>query len=189
MNRALWLSLLLLLLTACRLTIVPPSSGVTATTEPPDARICTRSHPELQSLFNGLHGYCVQYPRAYDVAFINEFQVAFTRGDPTNMGAPRAEIVMSNAEGRTAAEVAADWAARYADGGMELTLFPALVHGVAAVVLDNPQGAAMQRQVFLVQHERLYMLTFTPAMRTLGVPHQQMEELYTTIIHSFRLIP
>lgn len=186
MYRQLWPGLLLLLFSACRLTITPPASSPPVT---PEAGGCIRSHPERQLLLNGLHGYCVQYPRAYDVAFINEVQVAFTRGAPGTMGAPRAEIVMTDAEGRSAEEVAADWTARYADGGIEVALSPTTIQGTAAVVLDNPQGEALQRQVFLVQRERLYLFTFTPALRTLGAPYRQMEELYTTLLGSFHLIP
>ena len=186
MDRQLLLSLVLLLLTACRLTIVPPAAPAPETT---DARACMRRTPDVHVLLNGLHGYCVHYPSAYDVAFINEFQVAFTRGDPANMGAPRAEIVISHAEGRTVQAVAADWAGRYADGGIVLERSPTVIDGVAAVVLDNPQGAALRRHVFLVQQERLYMFTFTPAERTLGAPYQQMVELYTTMLDSFHFIP
>ena len=186
MNRRLLLGLVLLLLTACRLTIAPPAAPAPETTA---ASACTRRTPDVHVLLNGLHGYCVHYPSAYDVAFINEFQVAFTRGDPSNMGAPRAEIVISHAEGRTVQAVAADWAGRYADGGIVLERSPTVIDGVAAVVLDNPQGAALRRHVFLVQQERLYMFTFTPAERTLGAPYQQMVELYTTMLDSFHLIP
>ena len=186
MDRQLLLSLVLLLLTACRLTIVPPAAPAPETT---DARACMRRTPDVHVLLNGLHGYCVHYPSAYDVAFINEFQVAFTRGDPADMGAPRAEIVLSKAEGRTVEAVAADWAARYAAGGIVLERSPTIIDGVAAVVLDHPQGAARLRYVFMVQGERLYMFTFTPAVRMLGAPYQQMVELYTTILGSFHFIP
>lgn len=186
MNRRLLLGLVLLLLTACRLTIAPPATSTPETTA---ARTCTRRTPDVHVLLNGLHGYCVHYPSAYDVAFINESQVAFTRGDPVNMGAPRAEIVISKAEGRTVEAVAADWAGRYADGGIVLERSPTVIAGVAAVVLDNPQGAALRRHVFMVEREHLYMFTFTPAVRTLGAPYQQMMELYTTLLDSFHFIP
>lgn len=186
MDRSFLLGFLLPMLMACHLTIVPPA---TPGPESTDTSRCTRHSPDVHLLLNGLQGYCVQYPRAYDVALINEAQVAFTRGAPANMGAPRAEIVMSDAEGQTVAVVAADWAARYADGGIVLEPWPTVIDGVAAVVLDDPQGEAMLRHVFVVQQERLYMFTFSPAARTVGAPYQQMVELYSTMLHSFHFIP
>jgi hypothetical protein len=59
----------------------PVTSAPTA-----EAGACARSAPHMRLLLNGLHGYCIQYPSDYDVAFINEFQVAFARAPSLQRG-------------------------------------------------------------------------------------------------------
>jgi hypothetical protein len=56
-------------------------------------------------------------------------------------------------------------------------------------VLDNMPGQDTNRQVVIVHNDRLYKLNFVPVGEDYGDAYRQMEDLYTTVIHSWNFMP
>jgi hypothetical protein len=56
-------------------------------------------------------------------------------------------------------------------------------------VLDNLPGQEIGRQAIVVHNDQIYTFTFVPAGPAGSDPVRQTEQLYKTVVDSFRFIP
>jgi hypothetical protein len=138
-------------------------------------------------LKNSANGYCLLYPEEYAVVRANQFQTSLLIGGLLNVADPRVDIMVEDARGRTAEEIADELQFDYLPGD-DIVRTNISVAGQEAVVLDNVPGQEISRRVVFVYEDRLYHLTFMPADANLGETYERMEALYAVVIHSFTFI-
>jgi hypothetical protein len=153
----------------------------------PEPYACPESTTETRLLRNSQHGYCLLYPSAYKVERPNANETDLVIGSLLNVQDPRVNIVVEEAGGQSAGQMADAFLA--AVDGFDVSRTSTTVAGVEAVVLDKLPGQEINRRVWLVHEGRSYQMTFTPADESLGEPYAQMEALYELITDSFTLIP
>jgi hypothetical protein len=139
-------------------------------------------------LKNPRNGYCLLYPETYAVVRPNQFQTYLLIGGLLNVADPRVDIMVEDARGRTAEEIADELQFDVVPGD-NIVRTNITVAGQEAVVLDNVPGQEISRRVVFVYEDRLYHLTFMPADANLGEIYERMEALYAMVINSFSLIP
>lgn len=178
------LLLLILLLAGCTTPGAQPEAGA--------ARECPAETAGTKPLRNEQDGFCLLHPSEYTADVRSgEHTTILVVGSVLNHTDPRASIDVQDAGGRTATEVAEEMAARVAADLPEhrIERSTATIGGEQAVVLDKMPGQEINRQVLIVHDGRLYMLTFTHADEALGETYSQMENLYKTVVESFRFLP
>src|SRR5574341_961865 len=85
-----------------------------------EAAKCLRSSDERRLLVDIVHGFCVQFPAEYDIAYPNENEIMLIKGSMVNVEEPSAHIEVKPAEGVTLEQAADQIAADYAIPGMEV---------------------------------------------------------------------
>lgn len=133
------------------------------------------------------NGYCLLYPQAYSVVHANDMQMSILIGGLLNVSDPRLDIIVEEANGRSAAQVADALQFDYTPGP-DIVRTTTTIAGQDAVVLDNVPGQEFSRRVVFVFENRLYHLTFLPADPAQGTVYERMAQLYQTVIDSFTLI-
>jgi len=96
-------------------------------------------------------------------------------------------LEVSDSENRTAEEIA-DEEMTYASG-LDVDRWTVTIGGEQAVVLDGMPGQALQRRVYIVREQTLYMLGFWPARSENKAAGDQMETLYTIVTNSWAWSP
>lgn len=125
-------------------------------------------------------GFCLLVPATHTVFEPNPDELVIAKGTLLNSIEPRAHIVVTPADGRTAEQVADALVAEMA--GFEIKRSNAEVAGQPAVILDNLPGQDINRRVVLVYNDRLYALTFFP------MDHAEIEPFYQAIMADFTLV-
>ena len=174
------LALAILVLTACG-----EESNAQELIVAPDQASCPESAADTRLLRNDQGGYCLLYPIAYKVEKPNPNETDLVVGSLLNVQEPRVNIVVEEAGGRSAEQMADAFLA--AVDGFDITRTSTTVGGVEAVVLDNLPGQELNRRVWFVHDGRSYQMMFTPADKNLGEPYAQMEALYELVTGSFTL--
>jgi hypothetical protein len=100
----------------------------------------------------------------------------------------RAYIEGHDAAGRTAAQAADELTAEFSSADFNIERISITVDGREAVVLDDMPGQDTSRQVVIVHNGRLYKLTFVPEGEDYGDAHAQTENLYATVVNSFKFL-
>ncbi len=141
-----------------------------------------------QLLMNEAHGYCLLYPSDYQVQYPNDDEAVILIGSLMNVDQPRASIKVQGAAGRTAAQVADELVAEWSLG-FDIQRTEVTVGGEQVIVLDNVPGQDTNRQVIFAHDGLLYRLTFMPQGSEYGAVYTRMEQLYVTVVSSFRFLP
>lgn len=131
-------------------------------------------------------GFCLLYPAAYVAEMTDDGVVHLVRGSLMNHIDPRASIEVSDAAGRSLAEIGDAVAAEYA-AGFDILRVMATVGGEPALVLDNLPGQDLNRRVLVIHNGRLYSFFFAPLGEE-GDARAAFEAFYQGVIDSFRLI-
>jgi hypothetical protein len=136
-------------------------------------------------------GYCVVYPEGYVVEGLA--QATMIDRAPGRQGQepkmPFVEIFVTDAEGKSAAELAEETVASVHESipDFEIERTTLTVGGEEAVRLDVLPGMELNRQVLVVHDDKLYTLTFVPADPS-SEWFVQMEQLYATVTNSMQFI-
>ncbi len=159
----------------------------TETTDKIEAR-CFRNSEETQLLINSVPGYCVQYPVGYDIAFLNDMEIMLMKRSVLNAEDPHLFISVKPADGMTVEQVADKLVADYTVPGLEVKRVPLIIDQEPAIMLDGLTGEDPNRQVVIVQNDRIFHMTIAPITNSPDVL-AQAEALYNTAIQSFTFHP
>jgi len=96
-------------------------------------------------------------------------------------------LEISDSYDRTA-EVIADQEMTFAPG-LDVGRWTVMIGGEQAVVLDGMPGQELQRRVYVVHQQTLYMLGFWPVHSENKAASDQMEALYTAVTSSWAWSP
>jgi hypothetical protein len=149
--------------------------------------ICPVPGPDTQLFVDETAGYCLLFPAGYTAIQTVPNATELVLGSLMNHVAPRASILVEDAEGRTLDDVREQLVADYVPPGFQVEPGWITVGGVEAVMLDELPGQDLNRRVALIHNDRLYSFFFTP----LGEPGQaraEMEAFYQQVIDSFRFL-
>jgi uncharacterized protein YceK len=152
---------------------------------------CPVPTADTQLLKNEEHRYCLLYPKGYTAEQPNSQEMVIGSGSLQDIGGPRATITVSDAAGRPASEIADAVAAQVEASlpGWGVRQSAIMIGGENAIVLDNLPGQDIGRQVVVVHNGQHYSFTFVPAGPVGADAVQQMEQLYKTVMGSFRFTP
>ena len=138
-------------------------------------------------------GICFSYPQGYTQISADTVEIAapFLPGAGDTSGFFWLET--SDAYGRTAEKIA-DEEMTYAVDQQGVSLenlgrWTVTLGGEQAVVLDGMPGQELQRRVYIVREQTLYMLGFWPARSENKAAGDQMEALYTAVTNSWTWSP
>jgi hypothetical protein len=92
-------------------------------------------------------------------------------------------LEISDSYDRTAQQIA-DQDLSYA-AGLKVDRWSLSLGGEPAVVLDGMPGQELQRRVYVVHQQTLYVLTFWPTRSQNQVAGDQMEALYAAVTNSW----
>ncbi len=163
-------------------TAAPPTPVVIVT-----APVPTIVTDTAQKFSSDKLGVCFSYPQGYTEIPTGE---TVTISAPDLPGATAKGLFwleMSDAYGRTAERIANE-DATYA-AGVSLDRWPVTLDGEPAVVLDGMPGQELQRRVYVVHQQTLYVLAFWPARSDNKAAADQMEALYSAITTSWAWSP
>jgi hypothetical protein len=149
---------------------------------------CPSASGNTQLLRSDEHRYCLLHPKGYTTTEPNPQETVIANGTLPDAEHPRATISVHNANGSTASEIAAgivaDAEASLSDWSVRQSA--SIVGGETAIVLDNLPGQDISRQVIVVRDDQVYNLSFVP---TGTETSPEMDELYKSVVDSFRFIP
>jgi len=142
----------------------------------------------MEVFSNELVGLCFSYPREYTQSPAKDI-VSITAPDlPGSDVKGRFWLEISNSDNRTA-EMIADQEMWFAPPGLVFGRWNVTLGGEQAVVLDGMPGQELQRRVFIVRQQTLYMLGFWPVRSENKAANDQMEALYTAVTTSWAWSP
>ncbi len=132
-------------------------------------------------------GLCFSYPQGYtQIPNTDTVEIAAPDLAGTDMkGLFWLEI--SDSYNRTAEEIAAQ-DTTYATG-VDVGRWTVTLGGEQAVVLDGMPGQDLQRRVYVVHQQTLYVLAFMPTRTENKAAFNQMESLYTAVTNSWAWSP
>jgi len=157
-------------------------------TDSPQDVGCPESGDDTRLLVNARHGYCLLYSIEYKVEESNPSETSLVIGGLLNAQDPRVNIVVEEANSRTAAAVADEIESGFPGFSVERSTIT--VGGVEAIVLDKLPGQDINRRVFFEHNGLLYQLMFFwEADESAGGSYARMEALYDIIVASFTFIP
>lgn len=130
---------------------------------------------------------CFSYPRGYtQIPYNDAVEIAAPDLPDSNVkGLFWLEI--SDFNDRTAEEIADQDLTDLA--GMDIGRWTVMLDNEEAVVLDGMPGQELQRRVYTVHAQTLYILAFWPARSENKAAADQMESLYATITDSWAWSP
>jgi hypothetical protein len=143
------------------------------------------------TLTNSDLGFCLLHPEGYSAEDTDENQTVLYVDSLLSVSHPKLFIEVSDAGGQDAQALAEVAAAELEAVMPGLTLgrtFGLSIGYEPAFVLDDVPGQDISRQVFAVQGDRLYRLTFVPASEDAGEVYAEMEGLYGLVTRSFRFL-
>ena len=205
-NHKYFLSILLLaisslLLNACSFSFdvlsTPTSAPAVGSTpqaiESAPAPTSVNDTTELASSDSARLGLCFSYPQGY-TQLPNTDAVEIVAPDlPGTDMKGLFWIEISDAYNRTAEKIA-DEDMTYAVGQQGVPLenlgrWTVMIGGEQAVVLDGMPGQDLQRRVYVVHEQTLYVLAFMPTRSENKAAGDQMEALYTAVTSSWAWSP
>jgi len=180
-----------LVLSACEKETSPSSTAAAEVVTPPPQVIDTPTlagmNNPVQTFSSDQLGLCFSYPQGY---------TQLTDSSTLEIVAPELSdtdlrglfwLEMSDSFDRTA-EVIADQELTTASG-VDVDHWNLMVGGEQAVVLDGMPGQDLQRRVYVVHQQTLYILAFMPTRSEITAANAQMEALYTAITNSWTWSP
>lgn len=169
---------------------VQATEAAPATTEAPagkqvaDKVPCKQDAEGMQFFANEAYGFCVLVPQEFSIARPDDHEIAAFSGTPQGGTAPLAYIIVSDAGGKTAAEIAAPAIAEAKGLGLTVTQTDITLSGEPAVVVDGLPGQDVTRTIFVVHNGTEYAISFTPADPKLEA-YPSVQKLYDAVIGSF----
>jgi hypothetical protein len=154
--------------------------------EPAEAAACPTSAGDSQLLVNAEDGYCLLYPASYVAEQTALGAMSIVLGSLMNHSDPRVGIEVSDAQGRTLAEIGDQLVADYA-AGFDVVRGSTTVGGAEALVLDNLPGQDLNRRVVVLHDGRLYSFFFTPLGET-DETRAALEAFYQGVLDSFQFL-
>ena len=148
---------------------------------------CPTPTSETKLLTNAEEGYCLLYPAEYSTTFPDQIVINPASDEGEMLGEAWLYIEITDATGRTAAQIADEGIAALGEG-FNITRFEVEVDGEQAVVVDGLPAQDSARQVFIVHNERLYNLIFMPWYPNAAEP-TPLENLYTMVMDTLHFLP
>lgn len=139
-------------------------------------------------LRNETHGYCLLYPAEYTVVQNNPDVADLVIGDVMNHTDPRLSVAVSQAEGKTLAEITTQFETNYAPPGFEIVSQAISVAGEEAILLDNLPGQDLNRRMAFLHQGKLYSLFITPLGDEGSDTRRQAEALNQLALESFSFL-
>ena len=153
----------------------------------PSTGACPVETADLKLSTNAEDGYCFLYPTEDSIS-PPALIIINPNGMPGDVpGDAWAQISVEAAAGRSAAQVA-DKKIAEAGEGFNITRTEILIDGKQAIVVDGRPAQDPSREVFIVDNDRLYTLTFLPWTPSADW-FPELENLYSSIIASFHVLP
>jgi hypothetical protein len=172
--------------------VEPPKTVVTGVLTPTlqelESEPAQTSEIEPAELFSSDQlGLCFSYPRGY-TQIPNTESVEITAPDlPDSNVKGLFWLEINDSDNRTA-EMIADQDMTYA-AGLSVGRWTVTLGGEQAVVLDGMPGQELQRRVYIVRQQTLYILAFWPARSENKAASDQMEALYAAVTSSWAWSP
>ncbi|MFO7599909.1 MAG: hypothetical protein R6X27_08890 [Candidatus Desulfacyla sp.] len=186
-------------------SIAPPSTPAVGKVEPPQTAVTDVFTPtpqmlestpaqtsvndtaELFSSDSDRLGLCFSYPQGYtQLPYNDSVQIV----DPDLPGSDVKGLFwleISDSYDRSAEKIA-DQEMTYA-AGLDVGRWTVTLGGEQAVVLDGMPGQDLQRRVYVVHQQTLYILAFMPAPSENKAASDQMEALYDAVTNSWAWSP
>jgi len=171
-------------------TVQPTTLPSTAApTDTPTSAPAPLSTATMQTYTSPDFGYSLSYPDGYDLQQNYQHEIILMTQSTTTGHRERASLQVEMAGGHTA-----DWFATHvqeenASLNPNMTASTIEIDGQPAYVLDQVPGQDLNRQVFVINKDILYHLTFMPAHPDEGEAYQQMETLYAAVLETLRFQP
>jgi hypothetical protein len=138
-------------------------------------------------------GLCFSYPQGYTQNPYNDAVEIAAPDLPGTDTKGRFWLEMSDSYDRTAEKIAdEDMTYAVAQQGVpleNLDRWTVTLGGEQAVVLDGMPGQDLQRRVYIVRQQTLYILAFVPTRSENKAAGDQMEALYAAVINSWAWSP
>lgn len=148
---------------------------------------------ELFSSDSDRLGLCFSYPQGYTQLPYNDSVQIAAPDLPGTDTKGRFWLELSDSYNRTAEEIAdEDMTYAVAQQGVPLEnlgRWNVTLGGEQAVVLDGMPGQDLQRRVYIVHQQTLYVLAFVPTRSENKAAGDQMEALYTAVTNSWAWSP
>lgn len=171
------------------LILVGCGAGQTATPgEFPSGEGCDEGPEGTIPMINQDHGYCLRYLDGFEESYPNKDEAVLSGPVPSTGTQAQVFIMVSNAEGKTAQQIADGIMAEAQVINPNVTQSNITFAGEPAVMLDGVPGQDFSRQVIVVSGERAYQLSFVPWDET-AASFSQLEKLYNTILTTFEFHP
>ena len=142
---------------------------------------------ELASSDSDRLGLCFSYPQGYTQLPYNDAVEIAAPDLPGSDVKALFWLEISDSDNRTAEEIA-DQDMIYATG-VDVGRSTVTLGGEQAVVLDGMPGQELQRRVYVVRQQTLYVLAFWPARSENKAASDQMGALYAAVTSSWAWFP
>lgn len=171
-------------------TVAVPTEEAPAPTDEPEVSAsvddCAEPQAGTHQLIDAAQGFCFLYPDNYDVFQGDDGSLTLYVKSLLNTEAPIATIRAEAMNGRPIQEVIPDYPS---DAELAAMSFLTIDLGQEmATVLDTLPGQDINRQVFAVHEDRVYVLMIARIGPEYGEVGEQAEALYETITSSFLFI-
>jgi hypothetical protein len=153
-----------------------------------DALPCPQDVKGMQFFAEEAHGFCVLIPDGFDITRPDDSEVAAFIGPKSESGlVPLGYIVVTDAKGKSAAEIAAPAIAEAKNMGLAVEQKDIILGGEKAVMVDGLPGQDVTRKIFVVHGGTEYEISFTPADPKLDV-YASVESLTDAVTGSFAFL-
>ena len=132
-------------------------------------------------------GICFSYPQGYTEYPYNDTVEIAAADLPASGMKGLFWLEMSDAYGRSAEQIADEDLAM--DPGLNVERWTVTLGGEPAIVLDGMSGQDLQRRVYIVRGQTLYILAFMPTRSENQAVNDQMEALFTAVTSSWAWSP
>ncbi len=183
---------LILLLVACAPQatsdniLVPPATEAPIQVPTAQAETCPAATADLKLLVNNEDGYCMLYPAEFtwdgrQMIVLNPYA-----GPGDIPGDAWLDVEVSDAGGRTAAQIVDAELAALGEG-FNITRTELTIDGKPAILVDGLPAFDSARFVYIVNNDRLYRLDFLPWFPNNGTT--PLEKLYQTVMDTLHFLP
>jgi hypothetical protein len=176
-------------------SVAPPSpmavtdvfTSVPQALETTPAQTSVNDTAELLSSDSDRLGLCFSYPQGYTQLPYNDAVQIAAPDLPGTDTKGLFWLEISDSYNRTAEKIA-DQDMTY-ETGMDIGRWNVTLGGEQAVVLDGMPGQNLQRRVYVVHEQTLYILAFWPTRSENKAAGDQMEALYSAVMNSWAWSP
>lgn len=186
------LAIVAVVLSACARETVQSNTAVAERFTPtPQVRestpVQTSAHDQAEFFSSAQLGLCFSYPDGYTHVPLSDTVEIAAPDLPGSDVKGLFWLEMSDAYDRTAEKIADQDMTTLT--GLNIGRWPLTVGGEPAVVLDGVPGQELQRRVYVVHQQTLYILAFWPTRSENRAAGLQMENLYAAVTDSWAWAP